>query len=175
MDGRVLGRGRAEYPVLVPSAGQAESDPGDWWRATARAVRQAVAQTAGAEIVALAVAGQMHGLVLARAAAASADDEAASATTKPRQSTKPRQPTKPVADAAGGRRRGARGGDPLAGPARRAEVALYGDAPAITGGLGNRPSPGMAGPILCWLGAHEPQNLRSPGGRCSPRTGSGCG
>ena len=54
LDGRVLGRGRAEYPVLVPSAGRAESDPGDWWRSTCRAVRQAVAQTADAEIVGLA-------------------------------------------------------------------------------------------------------------------------
>src|SRR3984957_2878725 len=42
-DTAVLGRGRAEYPVLVPARGRAESDPGDWWRATCRAVRQAVA------------------------------------------------------------------------------------------------------------------------------------
>src|ERR1700722_11632296 len=62
--GRVLGRGRAEYPVLVPSVGRAESNPGDWWRSTCRAVRQALAQALDAEIVAIAVAGQMHGLVL---------------------------------------------------------------------------------------------------------------
>ena len=66
LDDAVLGRGRAEYPVLVPSAGRAESDPADWWRATGRAVRQAVAQARTADIVAVAVAGQMHGLVLAR-------------------------------------------------------------------------------------------------------------
>src|ERR1700723_561349 len=61
----VLGRGRAEYPVLVPGLGRAESDPGDWWRATCRAVRQALAQAREAEIVGVAVAGKMHGLVLA--------------------------------------------------------------------------------------------------------------
>src|ERR1700723_1254625 len=65
--GGVLGRAGAESPVLVPSAGRAESDPADWWRATCRAVRQAVAQAPGAEIVAVAVAGQMHGVVLTAA------------------------------------------------------------------------------------------------------------
>jgi xylulokinase len=124
-DGRVLGRGRAEYPVLVPSAGRAESDPGDWWRATCRAVRQAVAQAIGAEIVGLAVAGQMHGLVLAAA-----------------------------------------GGDSVR-PAilwldQRAavEAGQYAELPpALTGPLGNRPSAGMAGPILRWLAQHEPENV----------------
>src|ERR1700722_6489555 len=65
IDDTVLGRGRAEYPVLVPGLGRAESDPADWWRATCRAVRQAVAHARPAEIVGVAVAGQMHGLVLA--------------------------------------------------------------------------------------------------------------
>ena len=76
LDGAVLGRGRAEYPVLVPARGRAESDPRDWWRATARAVRQAVGQAREAEIVGVAVAGQMHGLVLA------ADGDAAAPTPR---------------------------------------------------------------------------------------------
>jgi xylulokinase len=124
-DGRVLGRGRAEYPVLVPSAGRAESDPADWWRATCRAVRQAVAQAVDAEIVGLAVAGQMHGLVLA---------------------------------AAGGH---------CVRPAilwldQRAavEAGQYAELPpGLTAPLGNRPSAGMAGPILRWLVKHEPRNV----------------
>ena len=130
VDGRVLGRGWAEYPVLVPSAGRAESDPGDWWRATCRAVRQAVDQAADAEIVGLAVAGQMHGLVLARAAAA-ADDESA---------------LRPAILWL----------DQRAAP----EADRYTELPAaLTVGLGNRPSAGMAGPVLCWLARHEPANV----------------
>ncbi len=125
--GRVLGRGRAEYPVLVPSAGRAESNPADWWQSTCRAVRQALAQAINAEIVALAVAGQMHGVVLAS--------------------------------------------DPDRWPAVRpailwldqraaVEADRYAELPAsLTDGLGNRPSAGMAGPILCWLAQHEPENV----------------
>ena len=52
-----------------PSAGPSPT-PADWWRATCRAVRQAVAQARDAEIVAVAVAGQMHGVVLTAAAPA---------------------------------------------------------------------------------------------------------
>jgi xylulokinase len=64
-DGEILGRGRASYPVTVPAPGQAESDPEDWWRAARDAVRTALAEAEGPGIAALAVAGQMHGLVLA--------------------------------------------------------------------------------------------------------------
>jgi xylulokinase len=125
LDDVVLGRGRAEYPVRVPSVGRAESDPADWWRATCRAVRQAVAQAREAEVVAVAVAGQMHGVMLATG-----------------------------------------GGDPVR-PAilwldqrAGAEAAAYRQLPeTLTGGLGNRPSAGMAGPILCWLARHEPENV----------------
>ena len=38
-----------------------------------------------------------------------------------------------------------------------AEAASYADLPCeYTAVLGNRPSPGMAGPLLCWLMTHEP-------------------
>jgi xylulokinase len=38
-----------------------------------------------------------------------------------------------------------------------AEAARYEELPArLTAPLGNRPSPGMAGPVLCWLAKHEP-------------------
>jgi xylulokinase len=138
-DGAVLGRGRAEYPVLVPAVGQAESDPGDWWRATVRATREATGQAADADIVGLAVAGQMHGVVLARSAEAPSDDADAHADA---------------------------GGDPVR-PAilwldqrATAEAARYLALPTtLTSALGNRPSPGMAGPILCWLAQHEPASL----------------
>jgi len=43
-----------------------------------------------------------------------------------------------------------------------AEAAAYGELPAeLTSPLGNQPSPGMAGPILCWLTRHEPAIVSS--------------
>ena len=78
-------------------------------------------------ITGLAVAGQMHGVVLV-------DDRGAAL----------------------------RPGDPLARPARRGRAAGYADLLCdYTAVLGNRPSPGMAGPMLCWLAAHEPHTLRA--------------
>ena len=69
-DGQVLGRGRAPCKVAVPAPGQAESDPAQWWHATGIAVREACAAAGTADVVALAVAGQMHGVVLADPAGA---------------------------------------------------------------------------------------------------------
>ena len=62
-DGTALGRGRAGYRVATPRPGWAEADPEDWWQATCTAVRAAVGP-APAEVAGLAVAGQMHGLIL---------------------------------------------------------------------------------------------------------------
>ncbi len=62
-DGTVLGQGTAGYPVSVPQPGWAEADPGQWWQAACAAVR-AAAGTAGDQVTAVAVAGQMHGVVL---------------------------------------------------------------------------------------------------------------
>jgi xylulokinase len=62
-DGTALGRGRAGYQVAAPRPGWAEADPEDWWQATCTAVRAAVGP-APAEVAGLAVAGQMHGLIL---------------------------------------------------------------------------------------------------------------
>jgi xylulokinase len=124
-DGQVLGRGRAPYTVTVPAPGQAESDPGEWWHATGIAVREARAAAGDADVVALAVAGQMHGVVLA--------DQAGT----------PLRPAIIWLD-----RRAA------------AEAARYDELPAaLTAPLGNQPSPGMAGPILRWLAAHEPATM----------------
>jgi xylulokinase len=157
VDGRVLGRGRAEYPVLVPSAGRAESDPGDWWRSTGRAVRQAVAQTAGAEIVGLAVVGQMHGLVLTRAhPGAAAADAAAPGAAAPGAAAATHSAGAADDDGGGALRPAILWLDQRAA----LEADRYQALPAaLTAGLGNRPSPGMAGPILGWLARHEPANV----------------
>ena len=62
-DGTVLGQGTAGYEVSTPRPGWAEADPEHWWQAACTAVRAAVGP-APAEVAGLAVAGQMHGLVL---------------------------------------------------------------------------------------------------------------
>ncbi|HEX9040393.1 MAG TPA: FGGY family carbohydrate kinase [Trebonia sp.] len=146
--GDVLGRASAGYPVSVPAPGRAEANPCDWWAATRRAVHAALADAAltgtGPAGTGLAWAGL---------------------------------------DWAGGRRLTVTGlavtgqmhgvvlvddrGAPLR-PAilwldqrATAEVALYQEVPCdYTAPLGNRPSPGMAGPLLCWLAAHEPHTTR---------------
>jgi xylulokinase len=61
--GEVLGQGIAGYSVRAPRAGWAETDPDDWWHATATAVRAAV-DPAGRDVLGLAIVGQMHGAVL---------------------------------------------------------------------------------------------------------------
>jgi len=141
--GDVLGRASAGYPVSVPAPGRAEADPCDWWAATRRAVHAALAEaglvgagSVGAglgwdgqrrlTVTGIAVAGQMHGVVLV-------DDRGAAL-----------RPAMLWLD-----QRAA------------AEVALYQELPCdYTAPLRNRPSPGMAGPLLCWLATHEPHTLR---------------
>ncbi|MGH3246593.1 MAG: FGGY family carbohydrate kinase, partial [Trebonia sp.] len=126
-DGEVLGRASAGYRVRVPSPGRAETPPEDWWLATRAAVRQALAEADRVTVTALAVAGQMHGVVLV-------DD------------------------------RGAALRPAILWPDQRAaaEAATYAELPCdYTAVLGNRPSPGMAGPLLCWLMTHEPGTVRA--------------
>jgi xylulokinase len=126
-DGAVLGRGTARYPVRVPATGRAESAPEDWWLATRAAIREALTEANQVAVTALAVAGQMHGVVLVdgrgaalRPAILWLDQRAA------------------------------------------AEAATYAELPReYTAVLGNRPSPGMAGPLLCWLMTHEPYTVRA--------------
>jgi len=61
-DGTELGRGTAGYDISTPRSGWAETDPELWWRAVRAAVRAATAAHTG--VAAIAVTGQMHGLIL---------------------------------------------------------------------------------------------------------------
>src|SRR5215207_7757742 len=63
-DGAVLGEGSASYAVSAPRPGWAESSPEDWWEAVVEATASAVGRR-GAEVTALGLSGQMHGVVLA--------------------------------------------------------------------------------------------------------------
>ena len=62
--GAILGEGSVSYPVRAPRPGWAESSPAEWWDATVEAARTAVGPR-GAQVAALGLSGQMHGVVLA--------------------------------------------------------------------------------------------------------------
>ncbi|GLV60217.1 sugar kinase [Dictyobacter sp. S3.2.2.5] len=61
--GQTLGTSKRDYEVRSPHSGWAESDPADWWRATVEAVREVREQVPQANIRALGLSGQMHGVV----------------------------------------------------------------------------------------------------------------
>lgn len=63
-DGTAAGEASSSYPVHAPHPGWAESEPEDWWLAVASAVRKAVGNHAD-QVQAIALSGQMHGVVLA--------------------------------------------------------------------------------------------------------------
>lgn len=66
-DGSVAGAATGDHePMRMPRPGWAEQDPADWWQATICAVRAALsdAHLAGADITAIGLSGQMHGVVL---------------------------------------------------------------------------------------------------------------
>jgi xylulokinase len=66
-NGSVVGATTADHPPMaMPRPGWAEQDPEDWWQATIRAVRGALerARLTGADITAVGLSGQMHGVVL---------------------------------------------------------------------------------------------------------------
>jgi xylulokinase len=70
--GRVLGAATAEHAEMAsPKLGWAEQDPRDWWRATCVAIAQCLTDAGAnaAEVSAVGLSGQMHGLVLLDAAA----------------------------------------------------------------------------------------------------------
>ncbi|HOG45531.1 MAG TPA: xylulokinase [Anaerolineae bacterium] len=66
LDGNLLGVAGKDYAIDQPQAGWAEQDPEAWWRAATLAVRQALAVAGAAPggVVAIGLAGQMHGAVL---------------------------------------------------------------------------------------------------------------
>ena len=51
-------------PFASPQTGWAEQDPHDWWKAAGSAIRAALANIPGANVVCAGLAGQMHGAVL---------------------------------------------------------------------------------------------------------------
>jgi xylulokinase len=64
--GAVVGVAAAEYPFETPRPLWSEQDPALWWDGAVKSVRQVLAETgiAAADVVAVGLTGQMHGLVM---------------------------------------------------------------------------------------------------------------
>ncbi|MFN8690175.1 MAG: FGGY family carbohydrate kinase, partial [Cyclobacteriaceae bacterium] len=54
----------SEMPIHAPQPGWAEQDPEVWWQHVQIAIRQALHQVPDAEVSAIGIAYQMHGLIL---------------------------------------------------------------------------------------------------------------
>jgi xylulokinase len=61
--GYAVGEGSASYPVRSSRPGWAETSPEEWWKAVVEAMKDAVGDR-GAQVAALGLCGQMHGVVL---------------------------------------------------------------------------------------------------------------
>ena len=64
--GAVVASATTEYPMFTPRPLWAEQDPEDWWRATVASIRSVLQQSGVSpqRVAGVALAGQMHGLVL---------------------------------------------------------------------------------------------------------------
>jgi xylulokinase len=64
-DGSVVASTSAEYPLYTPQHGYSEQSPEDWWTVTDQCMRRLTAAlpAKGAEVTAIGLSGQMHGLV----------------------------------------------------------------------------------------------------------------
>src|ERR1041385_4283752 len=64
--GRVVSSASTPLTLSTPRLLWSEQRPQDWWQATAASIRQALDQAniSGAQVAAIGLTGQMHGLVL---------------------------------------------------------------------------------------------------------------
>jgi xylulokinase len=61
--GHTLSVSKADYEVVTPRAGWAESNSDEWWSAVVTATQAAMAQVQDVRITAVGLSGQMHGVV----------------------------------------------------------------------------------------------------------------
>jgi len=129
--GRVVSVGVESHAVCTPRPGWAESDPEAWWRSTL---------------------GAVNGALQAAVAHGHAPDVAALGLAGQMHGAV-------LVDA--GRRPIGRA---ILWADQRAEAeaeAYSGLAPALRRALGNPVAPGMTGPVLAWLAAHDPERYRT--------------
>jgi xylulokinase len=65
-DGRVVSSATTPLSLSTPHPLWSEQDPREWWTATTNSIKQALAtaNASGADVIAIGLTGQMHGLVL---------------------------------------------------------------------------------------------------------------
>jgi len=65
-NGQVVGTANTEQPLYTPHPLWSEQDPADWWNGALQSIRQVFEQTgvSGAQVSAVGLTGQMHGLTL---------------------------------------------------------------------------------------------------------------
>ena len=65
-EGQVIGTATTEIPLSTPKPLWSEQDPADWWRGAVNSIRQLLQTTGltGADVAAIGLTGQMHGLTL---------------------------------------------------------------------------------------------------------------
>jgi xylulokinase len=63
VNGQIVASVNEGYPLYEPHAGWTEQDPADWWAATCRALRQAMAACKDCCFLCVGFSGQMHGMV----------------------------------------------------------------------------------------------------------------
>ena len=64
--GQVVSSATTPHPISIPHPLWSEQDPHDWWQSSQQSIRKAMAEVGaqGADILAIGLTGQMHGLVL---------------------------------------------------------------------------------------------------------------
>ncbi|MCE7973712.1 MAG: xylulokinase [Leptolyngbya sp. PLA1] len=134
--GNIIRTASAPLDLSTPRAGWSEQDPGQWWEATVAAVRALVADpdVRPAEIGAIGLSGQMHGLVLLGPAA---------------------RPPCPQA-----LRPAILWNDQRSAPQCTHIENLAGGRAALVRACGNAALPGFTAPKILWVREHEPDAFR---------------
>lgn len=146
--GAILASASAPHELLTPRPGWSEQNPDGWWRATCRAVREALASAGidGASIEGVGLSGQMHGSVLLGAESLGGDG-AAAAPLRPAllwNDQRTAAQCVEIEEAAGGRA-------------------------ALVGLVGNAALPGFTLPKLLWIRQHEPDVWERVAAWCMPK------
>jgi xylulokinase len=152
--GHTLSTSKASYTVTSPQPGWSESSPDAWWSATLSAIRSAIAQAPQADITAIGLSGQMHGVVITNTQGLPIRPAMLWADTRAYTIAQRAYIIAPLHHTIAQR---AYTIAPLHHTV--APIAQYQNlSPALLEQLANPLVPGMAGPLLLWLAQHEPHS-----------------
>lgn len=145
--GRVVAQSSSAYDFDRPQPGWSEQDPGVWWDATCRAMRQVCARIDASRVQAVGLSGQMHGSVFLDAEALEEAGRRPISAIRPALMWNDQRTAvecEEVSRAVGGVR-------------------------ALVDAAGNAPLTGFTLPKLLWLRAHEPRQYAKMAAFCMPK------